>query len=275
MPLGSRSSLGAVAGVAVALALPVAAMACTPDEYLTAEERASGLYDTTPPDYYAGSDAPHTHGDVAAPAPAEAAPQTKGGGEPQAVTPATTRERDERRAPAGEGESPAPVVTPVVTPVVSETATIAPAPETAAPAVVIDHAAIARARARERAARTEAVAQARAARAAARQKARTVLRAQRPPVRPTASRSAAVAAGPRRAEVSPDTAWPWLLLTAGAAALLAAVGVLMGRRHRLAPVHAPLGVDPIEAELQAMLAEEHALRTARDDTPVEPDRSRI
>lgn len=96
----ARSGL---AGCALALALAGTASACTPQDYLTPEELASGQYDTTPPAYEAGWDAAaHTHGAPQAsqaPSPAPASRPTASAPEPAAAP--------KKRTPAGASTAPA------------------------------------------------------------------------------------------------------------------------------------------------------------------------
>lgn len=268
MPLGSRGSIAVAVLFAAGLALPVAASACSTDEYLTAEERGSGLYDTTPPDYYAGSSAPHTHGEGGAPVGDPAAEPVKSEAPAESRAPKTRRGGTRAPAPVGETAQPAPASAPAAPAVhVAATAPVTAPVVTAPPAVVIE-AAAARARAEQHAARAHAKARARAAHEAARREARAVARTQ-----------AFVASRTDRARLHFETGapemmpavstavrdgsgwiWAWTILVA-LLVTAAARAVLLRRpptREAVLRLDTPIGFDPVEAELQEILAQELA-----------------
>lgn len=290
MPTRTRVGLAAAVGVACALAVPVGAAACTPDEYLTAEERNSGLYDTTPPDYYAGSDAPHTHGDTTAPAPAEAgdpaapAPPVAGAVEPAAAPPPPaggTGTEPKKRATKARPDRQR-VRTPA--PAAQRPAVPAPAPAPAAPAVTAPSTApvvsaappAASPRATPRRAQTSRPSRRAGTGARAQVPARwSITRASGPRLAPQTAPEI-VAARPAASRGTDGIA---LLPLAALAALLVAMGalLLLRRRRPIRPARVleatPLA-DAIEAELQELLAEEHARRERLVCAGVDPDRYR-
>lgn len=273
MPLGSRSSIAVAVVVAAGLALPVAASACSTDEYLTAEERESGLYDTTPPDYYAGSSAPHTHGEEGAPAEAPVAEPVKAEEPAQTRAPKKQAPRTRSSAPAGgrgEAAQPAPAPAPVAPPVeVAAAAPVtAPAVTPQLPVVIEDTAA--QARAEQRAARARSLARARTLLQAARREARALARTQafvasrtdRPRLHFEigAPEAVPVAATPGRAAYGWEWAWTILLALIAVAAARAALLRRPAARKPVLALDPAIEFDPVEAELQEILAQELARR---------------
>lgn len=251
MPLGSRSSIAVAVVAAAGLALPVAASACSTDEYLTAEERESGLYDTTPPDYYGGSSAPHTHGEQGAPA----AEPVKNEAPAKPRAPKTRSTGTGAPPPVGETAQPAPVAPAVH---VAETAPVVMAQP---PAVVA-----AAARAEHRAARARAKARARATHEAARREARALARTQafaasrtdRPRLHFETGVPEAVPAASTAGRDGTGWVWAWTILMALLAAVAARAVALRRRATRAAVLRLgqPIEFDAVEAELQEILAQE-------------------
>ena len=255
MPLGSRSSIAVAVVIAAGLALPVAASACSTDEYLTAEERGSGLYDTTPPDYYAGSSAPQTHEEGGAPTEAPAAEPVTTEKHAKARAPKTRKAATPALAPAAPAvyvTPPAPVPAPVVT---------------TQPPVGTELAA-ATARAQHRTARADAVARARAAHQAARREARAVARTQafvasrtdRPRLHFETGGPELVPATTTAVRDDNSWAWAWTILFA-LLAVAAVLPVLLRRpatRKAALPLDPAIEFDPVETELQEILAQELA-----------------
>lgn len=104
--MSGRTRALAVVVIGAALSVPVAAYACTPDEYLTPEERASGLYDTGPSEWGGDADgASHTAPAPAEPTVAPAPPSATTGPAPGDATGAQPQPGVAPTAPAG---SPAP-----------------------------------------------------------------------------------------------------------------------------------------------------------------------
>ena len=269
MPLGSRSSIAVAVVVASGLAFPVAASACSTDEYLTAEERGSGLYDTTPPDYYAGSSAPHTHGEAGAPAEAPTAEPVKAEEPAQARAPKTRAPRTQSSAPgSGRGERAQPAPAPAS---VAPTVEVAGAIPATVPAVTAQTAGVvektvAEARAEHRAARARSVARARAALEAARREARAVARTQafvasrtdRPRLHFETGAPEVVPAAATPVRAGYGWEWVWTILFA-LLAVAAVRGVLLRRpaaREAVLALDPAIDFDPVEAELQEILAQE-------------------
>lgn len=264
MHLGSRSSIAVAVVATVVLALPVAAGACSTDEYLTAEERGSGLYDTTPPDYYAGSSAPHTHEEEGAPTEAPAEP-VKTEAPAEARAPKTRRAGTRAPAPIGKpAPSPAPAVPAVHA---HEPAPVAAPVVTARPPVAAEVAA-ASARAQRRAAHARAMARARAIHRAARLEARAVARTQafaesrtdRARLHfETGAHEVVPAASPAGRDGNRwAIAWTILLALLAAAATRAVLLRRPATREsvvRLEPA-IEFDPDPVETELQEILAQE-------------------
>ncbi|HYF28292.1 MAG TPA: hypothetical protein VD931_21295 [Baekduia sp.] len=130
---GRRLGGVAIAGLA-ALAWPAAGAACTPQEYLTDEELASGLYDTSPPpDYGTGPGLAHTHDEAPAAAPADAAPAPPPPAPENAAAPAKRTTQTSSTPARRTSQAPAKPATPAPAPAARQSA---PAPPPAAAAVV-------------------------------------------------------------------------------------------------------------------------------------------
>jgi hypothetical protein len=250
--------VGTVVGGVLAAVVAGSAWACTPDEYMTAEQRASGQVDMTPPAYetdWAPGTA-HTHapaGTAAGPAPAPAPadgpveaqkPDVAAAKQP---APAGTRVRQVEPArpaaprvttpaPASATSAPIPVATVVAAPV---TGTPRAEPRLAA-------------RPRPKVTRRVSVSAHPPVREAQRPSAWT----------PAALASLAATSSDARASGDAD---PLLLLALlGGIAGLAIAAITLRRRGPQARATHPLGEDEMEAALQELLAEEHAQRSRAD-----------
>lgn len=259
---------------------PGIAHACSPEAYLTPEELASGAYDLSPAPWESGAKhshdapaagaAPTTSPDPVSPPsdpPAADAPPAATGGQAPAVTTQTVQERPaQRKQPLRSGDRPAPAPTQQ-----HRHATPASSAGGISPRV----GGLVKRPAGERSSTAPATKPARRperARAAEPRRARPAAEAERQaPVRqPLAREPEAGAKGTSPADGTPIAA---IGIALAAAAGLAAAVLWRRRGGELAvratdPAHpAPPGHDYLEAELQAIIAEEQANRAGAPAVP--------
>lgn len=262
--------------VSGALVVPSASWACTQEEYLTDEQRASGKYDNSTPEYERawGSGEPHSHGGEAT-SPAEPPAAQQPAPEPPSATTQPALERDAaepapvKRAPAERGQGVRPAPSPPVA------APSEPAPTATAPPVPSGGAA-------ETAQQVATMPIAAPAHEAADPR-----RGRGKPARPKPSRTPAIVQPERvtdAARVSGTVAVEhgqfasssWILVLGVAALALLGLGGAAAARRR-----PPLSPKPdpdvetldaaVEAELQEIIAEERArIVAARENERLQP-----